>query len=258
MIYVEPRAGLCNRMRVIESAYNLSKEYGAKVTVLWRKSKGLNCSYYDLFCENTMIQVIETKYKISLKFILRALKCKNKFLNIQYETSNKIEHLLKSNKEKNIYINTVFPFYSIKNYEIFEPTQEIKEKIDTICEKNFNANTIGIHIRRTDNINAIQYSPIELFEDFIRKKIEKEKNVRFYLSTDSIDVENKIISTFGSYIIVNHDKMWGRDSKQGMKDALIDLGCLSNCYIIVGSYYSSFSETAAQWGKTKELIILKK
>ena len=208
VIYVEPRAGLCNRMRVIESAYNLSIKYNSRVTVLWRVSKGLNCSYYDLFCKNNRIQVIETKFKFSFRFLVNALKCKKIFLNAKDEERSEIEKQLEGDNNKDIYINTVFPFHDIKNYVEFEPAQDIKEKISNICEKNFRTNTIGIHIRRTDNVNEIKYSPLDLFEKFIAKEIQKDKDVRFYLSTDSVDIENKITNMFGLYIIVNSNKTW--------------------------------------------------
>ena len=46
-----------------------------------------------------------------------------------------------------------------------------------------------------------------------------------------------------------------RTTQQGMVDALVDLVCLSRTPKIFGSYWSSFSETAAALGET-ELIVL--
>lgn len=253
MIYVEPRAGLCNRMRVIASAYTLAQKYNTKITVLWRESRGLKCSYNNLFCKQPLINVIETKHFINIKFMLNIMKCKRFFYNIKIDSLAEIENELIKNRD--IYINTVYWFYEVKNYEMFEPINSIKYKIDNICRK-YNMNTIGIHIRRTDNKEAIIHSPLELFLEFIEKEIQKNKEVKFYLSTDSKEIEKEISNKYSHYVITNANKVWGRDSKQGIEDALMDLGCLSRCDFIVGSYYSSFSETAAQWGIEKKLIVL--
>ena len=253
MIYVEPRAGLCNRMRVMASAYNLAKEYNTTMTVLWRVSEGLNCSYYDLFCHDPLVSVIETKHKFSIKFLVKALKARRCFFNIKEEDGEKVESLVRN--KKNVYVNTVFDFYDVKHYEMFVPIPEIEKRIADICQ-SYASYTIGIHIRRTDNIMAIEHSPLSVFLEFIDKEIEKNSDVRFYLATDSQEVEKEIVSCYKEYIILNENRTLGRNLQKGIEDALIDLGCLSRCDLIAGSYYSSFSETAAHWGKEKELKVL--
>lgn len=49
MIYLKPSAGLCNRMRSIESALNLCEKYNKDLTILWVKSQSLNCDFHALF-----------------------------------------------------------------------------------------------------------------------------------------------------------------------------------------------------------------
>lgn len=253
MIYVEPRAGLCNRMRVIASAYVLALKYNTKITILWRISKGLNCSYHDLFCDNPMIEVIETHYKFSLKFFEKAIMSKKRFYDIKIDDLEKIENSLK--KQENIYINTVYWFYELENYKMFVPVKKIEKQVVDITAQ-YGANTIGIHIRRTDNVKAIEHSPVNLFLDFIDKELEKDKKVKFYLATDSWEVEKLLHEKYGKHIIGNTNKILSRSQRKGIEDALVDLCCLSRCNTIAGSYYSSFSETAAQWGTKKQLFIL--
>lgn len=114
---------------------------------------------------------------------------------------------------------------------------------------------VGIHIRRTDNAESISRSPTELFERAIETEIEKNPNAQFYLATDSAEDQQRLISIFGSRIIANANKTISRKTQQGMVDALVDLVCLSRSAKIFGSYWSSFSETAATLGET-ELIVL--
>ena len=49
--------------------------------------------------------------------------------------------------------------------------------------------------------------------------------------------------------------MYAIRSYYAIKDALIDLYGLSRCRLILGSYWSSFSETAAAIGGSELLIV---
>lgn len=114
---------------------------------------------------------------------------------------------------------------------------------------------VGVHIRGTGNAESISRSPTEMFERAIKTEIEKNPNAQFYLATDPAEEQQRLISIFGTRIIVNASKTLSRKTQQGMVDALVDLICLSRSAKIFGSYWSSFSETAAALGKT-ELIVL--
>lgn len=49
MIYVEPKAGLANRMRVIAASLMLQEETGQKLKCVWRQTPELNVPYHVLF-----------------------------------------------------------------------------------------------------------------------------------------------------------------------------------------------------------------
>jgi hypothetical protein len=103
---------------------------------------------------------------------------------------------------------------------------------------------------------SIQYSPLELFIDTIKNEIELDTNVRFYVSTDADDVAISLKDVFGDRIIY-FKKDVSRDTERGMQNAMLDMTNLSRCKKIYGSYYSSFSFIAAQYGNI-ELTELKK
>ncbi|MCD8298085.1 MAG: hypothetical protein LUC88_10985 [Prevotella sp.] len=109
---------------------------------------------------------------------------------------------------------------------------------------------VGVHIRGTDNVKSKLHSPFNVFVNFINKELIKDPNTKFYLATDEIEFKKKLIDMFDDIIITNREVL-NRNSLEGMEGALIDLYCLSKTDYIIGSYYSSFSEIAAEIGGIK-------
>ncbi|MCI0498062.1 MAG: hypothetical protein L0Y36_00070 [Planctomycetales bacterium] len=105
--------------------------------------------------------------------------------------------------------------------------------------------TIGVYIRRTDHDTVASYSPEQGFLDAMNAEISRDSQARFFLATDSPQIMSRFTALYGDRILW-HAKDYGRNSPQGIQDALIDLLCLSRTKKIIGSYQSSFSETAAQ------------
>jgi hypothetical protein len=112
----------------------------------------------------------------------------------------------------------------------------------------FGDNTIGVHVRRGDNVRSIHYSPLGEFIRILRDEVAKDDNVQFYLATDCMDTERDLLECFKEKIL-SRPRELKRNSSQGIKDALIDMVCLSRTRKIYGSYWSSFSEVAAQIGQ---------
>ena len=49
MIQIEIYAGLCNRMRVLDSAMALAKRNNSRLDVIWTLEKKFNCRFEELF-----------------------------------------------------------------------------------------------------------------------------------------------------------------------------------------------------------------
>ncbi|WP_338764825.1 hypothetical protein WAF17_00385 [Bernardetia sp. ABR2-2B] len=120
--------------------------------------------------------------------------------------------------------------------------------------KDFKNSTIGLHIRRTDHIGAIEKSPLSIFIENITKEITLNDKTTFFLATDDKETERELIKLFGKRIVINQNKAFDRDSEKGVQDAFIDVACLSKTSKIYGSHASSFSETAAKMGKIPLII----
>lgn len=67
------------------------------------------------------------------------------------------------------------------------------------------------------------------------------------LATDDPAIEYAIKERFPDRVVVR-PKVFARDKAAGVRDALVDLLLLSRCRRILGSHWSSFSETAAEIG----------
>jgi len=89
----------------------------------------------------------------------------------------------------------------------------------------------------------------------MQEAIQSDKETRFFLATDSIEEENTLKDLFKGRIIVQSDKKLRRNDPLAIKDALVDMLCLSKTKKILGSYWSSFSDTAASIGKIEIMVI---
>lgn len=274
MITLEPQGGLANRMRAIASGLWLMKESSQELEVIWNLNEDLNCNFEILFNPIQDVSIIDKREKdfyvhhTNHPDLNKRIKgyFKNKLLGIGYcinETDfynliwkNKIAIDKIAKKNKNIYIRTCQEFgYNYNQFKFFLPSQSIQQIIDQQVSK-FNKNTIGIHIRRTDNINSIVQSPIELFISKMEEEIHKNSNANFFLATDDKETEQKLLNRFESKIIV-YKKVLNRNLERGVIDAAVDLYCLSNTKYIYGSYWSSFSDIASRLGNI-ELKVLSK
>ncbi len=249
-LVLRPLGGLGNRMLAIASAYTLSKELERPLSVIWERDERLNCPFHLLFNSICNVNVIESHTKAPF---LR--KIKRRFSHVTFskvisrESLNQLvaqkKLLSELSSGKNVLIYGAHQFYLIGDLsELFIPTNEIQEKIKGI-QKRFSPDMVGIHIRRTDHGPSKEKSPTELFIKKIGEELKQNEKRHFYLSTDDPKEEELLITSYGDRII-RQTKQFNRNSLEGNRDALVDLFCLSLCSKIYGSFYSSFSYTAAQ------------
>lgn len=251
-----PTGGLCNRMRAIASAYKIACSIDSKLYVIWNKYDGLNADFYELFLpfKSNNIKIVESNkwlYNINHRkdYLKRALPLRLKYNKIYYqpiEEDNILEKLNSKDNKKNLIISgsSLCNEYELSN--LFTPTNEIKEKIQNTIT-SFNNNTIGIHIRRTDNSESIRVSTTEAFQRKINEELKKEPTTLFYLATDDNCIKKEFLKKYGEHIITTIFNT-NRDCLEGMQFAVYDLYCLSSTKKIIGSYFSSYTQIAAKIG----------
>lgn len=163
-------------------------------------------------------------------------------------------YLQKNTDTRKLFIETCFNFYPKRSAdlnEIFLPKPHIINIVNNWLNEKGD-DFIGLHIRRTDHANAIASSPNELFSQII--EVNPQKKV--FLCTDDMETERYFINKYQNKILT-FSKNKARNSNSGMLEAIIDLILLSKSETIYGSFNSTFSSFAADYGN-KQLIVLKK
>jgi len=256
-----PYGGLGNRINAICSAIVYTQNTNKSLRIIWFRDEGLNCLSKDLFSVSPQIRNVTIKEASFTDYILRDRpRIKNLwipklFQSLLYDRRiyEKEASKVFSKKEKNDfglldnYNHILMISYSrlwtnsqMWNYLV--PNPEIIAKADKITA-NFGDKTIGLHIRRSDNIVATNLSPTNLFVEKIEKEINKNPDTCFYLVSDSLQEKEKLKSLFGDKIITSLKKT-SRNTKDGIIEAYVEIVALSRTQKIYGSAQSSFCELA--------------
>lgn len=261
-----PQGGLCNRMNTILSAIalNQANNFKYEINIYWEKSHDCYVHFDELFeplqIKNITIHPLKDFHlKSGGK---RTLFLPNLFRIFKFDASyngNKISNLHIEeliNNKKDVYISACnrFCLYeiqeSIGNY--FKPNQDIEKRIQAITQQ-FTDSTIGIHIRRTDNILAIKNNPISKFITLIEKELTINSNTKFYIASDDVNVKQELANKFPNKIIQNNWEL-RRDTENGMKDAVAELYCLGRTKKIIGCGHSTYS-LMASWLYNSPIIL---
>lgn len=258
-VSIIPMGGLCNRMRTIASTIFLARKYNLIPTIYWNNVQGLKANFNDLFnpIPTNLAEVIENRDWIhrvncTKDYLLRWPLLKIKYPRIYFKYNLYTQGDLLNKEDFSSCQSLLFVAYSpmTKFYplnEIFTPTDEIKKHITDIT-RQFDSNTVGVHIRRTDNKESINHSPLKAFIKLMEEKLKDNKDTTFYVASDDKATKEELTDLFPNKIITFYDET-DRDSLEGMKFAVTDLYCLSNTREIIGSYFSSYSQIAAELGK---------
>ena len=276
VLILTPVGGLANRIRAIEAAYSYAAKHSSVLKIIWEQNNILNASFSECFQPIADVQVINIDYsgynfipKVKRKIIpllsegiLRISsfeKISDGVVRGNLEASLKpkpgdvfFNHLAQMHPK--IHIETCYEFYSASFPGLVQLNVSIQEKAKSIIQ-DFTC-LIGVHIRRTDNLVAIENSPLELYLKKMNAEISENPDVYFYVSTDSDEVMQNLKAEYKGKIVTGAVER-RRDTKTGIMSALIDLYCLSRCCKILGSVYSSFSEQASKMGNVPLEIIKK-
>jgi len=129
--------------------------------------------------------------------------------------------------------------------------EEVLYKINNFS-KNFNENTISVHLRSwVDHNGRAQKFNIN---DFYNKIDEFNDDVNnFFISSDNVDLCSKMKEKYGNKIITYDD-----DSDNPLVKSLIEVVLLSKNKILIGTYLSTFTEMAyvINYRFDKQVIIL--
>lgn len=257
MIIIQPSGGLCNRMRVINSGWRLARERQEKLLVLWNCNAELNCPFESLFRPVSEFKITSIHSVADPRKLFHQKTARNYLTNEEILAHRTPDGCLDPDYVHALsgktYIFTWEWFYPSEDYHLFIPTDSLQKRIDEMTAQ-FGSSCAGVHIRRTDNQPAIGKSSTDAFIQSMKKELEEDPRTCFYLATDDMTEEARLREAFPGKILSNQRRCLDRDSIEGMHDALLDLYCLANTRKIIGSYFSSFTDIAADMHKIPKVI----
>lgn len=266
-----PSGGLANRMRAIASAYALTQETESDLQVVWFRDWALNAPFRSVFVLPTQLSLREAT--LSDHLLYDRARRRNLWLpalpqRLLFERHIKEQMVTPLKKQDfdfkdwarghRCYMSCyqVFGDFSDSLYSIlFHPVKEVIDNVNRFREQ-FSSHCIGLHIRRTDNIESINQSPTNLFIDKVKEEIDTHADTTVFLATDSDEVKNELRKIFGTRIITPNKEAC-RNNIEGIRGGLIDMWTLSTTQKIYGSVGSSFSAMAASIGGTKFEMVKK-
>lgn len=255
---IVPIGGLANRLRVIMSVLHLSAsaQDNLSIRVVWRSNKECGAWFEDLFlpirqenitfCHGSYADEVSSRHNLWLPALLRIGRYSTQQDDITPSAFPVRKILGQGGK---IHISTchaLCDYDSGKVKEVFRPHQDIMDTVESFTE-SFSAHTLGVHIRRTDNKQSILHSPLSEFEKRMDTYIEQFADAKIFLCSDEKRVKDFFQQRYGERLLTRQAVL-SRNSLQGMQDAVADLWCLARTQTVIGSYYSSFSDTAVEIG----------
>lgn len=268
--------GLCNRLWTIAAALRWARLTNRNLEIVWCNNNDLAANYFDLFEAAPIPLKIHNPSRIEYDLKWEIPRKRNLYLSGIYQKIRfaatysdafglkpylgKGDDFIKCIQQVKGDIlvtsgSSVGGFDEDLFRELFIPSQVIQSLIKEKT-KYFDTHTIGVHIRRTDNLKSIEQSPVDMFVQEMHKCIMLDDKANFFIASDDVSVQDKMKNIFGERVSCG-DTSPTRRNLDGMMQATADLWALSMTSCILGSFSSSYTGTAALIGKIPLKVISK-
>lgn len=265
---VVPLGGIGNRMRVIRSAYAVARLGVCRVDVAFASLRNCRCRFSDLFqplpspppgfrihsasfCDKPAL-----RRNLYIPSLLRRFRYDAALYGFNSSGDEKILDFI--GKFPRLYISGGYEFAGedIPMSELFRPSPAVQKILDKLLAR-FGSYTVGFHVRTTDNRESMRLSPLGLFLEKGREELAQHPDATFFVATDSVAVKRAFVTTFPGRVVTLGGSL-SRSERSGMIIAAADMFALSHADKVYGSWYSSFSEIAAELGgKRAEILKLR-
>ena len=251
IVVVAPLSGLGNRMRVVCGAWAWAETARVPVQIAWQATRDCRARFDELFeplpppwatvNDGGALYTPATKRNLLLPGLLRLSLGFRERRCFRPADDGHFARLAAS--ARRLYVDSchcLHPYPAGLMQRLFTPLPHLQQRI-----LRFKGPSLGVHIRRTDNAQAILHSPTQAFRQAIDRYIEQGQAHTIYLATDDQQVKTLLRAAYGQRLVCQSAPAQ-RATLRGMEDAVVDLWTLAHCTRILGSHYSSFSETAAE------------
>lgn len=260
-LVVIPTQGFANRMKIIASAKIYADDHNLELIVCWIPSEECNINLEDIFVANffntiTLESLQKTKYCYFGRVHTNSLFDKlDSAINDPIENFDYI--LLEGGHEFCELKRLEFLSKKREFYRSLQFKSEINDRVNEFFYKIDNKPKIGIHYRDIigrfdqldiDNnhvVNFTENSPLESFKNTINKL--KNYDLNHFIVVSNSDKAINYLSEHITNIsfLVTETSKYDRNNKADMIDSVVDFLILSKCDMIIGSYFSSFSDEAS-------------
>jgi hypothetical protein len=243
IVYRAEGCGLANRLRALVGYQALARLHELPFYLAWTVDTFCPCEFRDLFDSPINLMDREALRSVSPRAIYRHSTW---FENIWKQWGTGISWLR--------YLGDVH-----NCIRALTPRLEIAEKVGEFHLRHCLLDAIGVHIRNTDNLASYakwtkhdpDFDPrrISTLTGFIATIAANIKSRPVFLATDDAALETTLKQKFPTLITYpkTYDLMKLRTAS--VEAALSEMLLLGRCHQIVGTYYSSFGEFSAIWGR---------
>lgn len=262
-----PVGGLGNRFLAISGAITFCRAKSIPLTILWFKDHGLNCDYDKLFTLDPAVKNVTIRNATYADLLLRDNPRRRNFWIPRFfeslifdkriywydgtyrPTDTDPQKDTSLDGYKNVFMVACNSFWDFeKPLRWLVPGQAVRRMVDE-RKQQFAPNTVGIHIRRTDNTNAIRYSPTSLYVEKMKEEVERDPSVKFLLLSDSDEEKENLKQMFAGRILTTTQKAV-RNTEEGIIHAFAEMNLLSQTRAIYAGN-STFSALASYLGGVK-------
>ncbi len=285
--------GFANRMRMLNSCYILSKILKIPLFVAWVKTDDCYIDYDNTFSEKNDFEKIDLEEiiksnnylyfgRVHTQNYLDKIDSVNNDMKVNYdflilEGGHEFKH--KSLTRLN-FIKQKYNFYRSIQYSIKIENELKKHMKNELINNDLKTNVnemklsynfkynIGIHYRDLDHfddldisnnklVNFVKNSPINNFFKII-DQLPNKSPILLVSNTNKIfyKLKDKYPNRDIKFII--NEENCNRSSMNGMIKAIVDFLLLSKTKLIIGNYFSSFSDEASFYNLSPKITPLSK
>lgn len=258
-ITIEPLGGLGNRMRAIDSALALARRVRLPLAVVWTVRSHMPARFDELFEVPAAFASLAQPRDPRILRAFRLWRLRRRHMRSIDESE--ASALVRAGTDFATLLDVTATKAGahrdgpvlVRSYERFHPSSAPfadfvpAPAIGAMLARHADElpSLVGVHIRRQDNRQSIARSGTAAFIAAMRAELERDGAAGFFLATDDRDEERALKAEFGARVRTHAKATLQRSDHAAALDAVVDLYCLAGCRRIIGSYYSSFTDTAA-------------
>ena len=253
--------GFGNRLKILASSKILSDYLNIPLFVCWDDTADCSIKLDDIFDEkNTINQITLDEFKDTKYVFFGRVHTNSIFDNIMEvveDKDNEFDYLLIEGghefKYKDIqrlqFLQQKQAFYrSLKfNNNIIERynnfISEVGEKYITIHYRDINETFDSLDIKHNSVVNFVENSPINKFFEVVEKL---KSNLPIVIVSNTKRFYTEYSKKYGEEgVFTTGIEICDRSKSDNMISSLVDFNILANSSLIIGNYFSSFSDEAS-------------